>query len=450
MRIRILSLLLAFAAFSGVRPTSAQQPVAPLVGPMTILTRTSDDAVVTHVQAGQMFTGQSKQYVTVEQKRKYNDYASYVRIYNRDGALLYSRPYANRITVDMQTVDFQSDGLDDIVTSSFVCLELECYFDGKLEILKNLGNFTFSSTVVNFGSVVDGLTLVKMKNGHYVIAVIVREPNDIGCSNCISLYDEMGNRLNDYPTPYLTDYREISFALSSGDINGDGDGDLFMDFGDEHIWTAETGLFSIWFGNGQGDFNLFTVNWDLIPEAIYLTNVVNAKVADSDGDGIAEIFILVRYFTYPDNRILKFKWNAATNQLELDQLVTGNLGLALQSLDLVDLDGNGELDVASVAWYNRLIVCNQKQGRFIPCQMYELTGINAEIGAAHGYRTDHQVLWIDRDGDGRKDLVADYINELAIWPTGLAVGLQNPRVAIPFGLHLPILYSDKSTVPLLP
>ena len=177
------------------------------------------------------------------------------------------------------------------------------------------------------------------------------------------------------------------FALASGDIDGDGDKDLFA--------TSTNGDKVVWFKNldGQGNFSepiiiSFTMNY---PMGLSLADIDN----DNDLDLIA--------ISNNDHKIGWFE--------NLDGL--GNFGplrLAgnfeyVQTVDVKDIDGDGDIDIVAggnfkISWLENI----DGLGSFAPEKIISEEAYTESIQAG------------DIDGDGDMDvIVADWPRNMVAW-----------------------------------
>ncbi|MDN3723835.1 T9SS type A sorting domain-containing protein [Aequorivita sp. SDUM287046] len=187
------------------------------------------------------------------------------------------------------------------------------------------------------------------------------------------------------------------FALASGDIDGDGDKDLFA--------TSTKGDKVVWFKNvdGQGNFS----------EPIVITSTMDypmdLAIADIDNDGDLDLVAI-------SNGDHKIAWFENTDGL-------GNFGpltlvatfTYVQTIEAKDIDADGDLDLIAggndkISWFENL----NGLGTFGPEKI-----INTDILSTESVEVD------DIDGDGDMDVImADWPRDIVAWYENLD-GLGN-------------------------
>lgn len=139
-----------------------------------------------------------------------------------------------------------------------------------------------------------------------------------------------GNFGNYQPISTLIDGPTSVYAF---DADGDGDMDVFSTSGTDHKIA--------WYKNidGQGNFGpqqIISTNYDI---PVYITS------GDIDGDGYMDI---ISGNSYQNGSIAWFKNNDGLGNFVEQQILTTDLSFC-KSAVLVDLDGDGDLDIAAVS-----------------------------------------------------------------------------------------------------
>lgn len=89
-----------------------------------------------------------------------------------------------------------------------------------------------------------------------------------------------------YAPPLISDGTDEGFAISVGDMNGDGIPDLLVTGQDAYATTIKS-----YFGVGNGSFTAGALVWKSIPDAAF--DVLNAVLADVNGDHCPDIVDLI-------------------------------------------------------------------------------------------------------------------------------------------------------------
>ena len=211
-----------------------------------------------------------------------------------------------------------------------------------------------------------------------------------------------------------------SLALAAGDLNGDGYPDIFAGgccgwvySGSDNPPLVEPPVDALWLSDGQDGFTLSNQTFDF-----YGTQAI--ALGDLDGDGDLDAFF-GNSFSYMDQT-----GEMVRNQPDTVWLNDGRghfsdsgqrVGESETScLALGDLDGDGDLDAFAgsdtqdVVWLNAGGLQGGNSGEFIP---------GARLGDAELTRS---VELSDLDGDGDLDAFAVYRDHARIWTNNGAAG----------------------------
>lgn len=199
-------------------------------------------------------------------------------------------------------------------------------------------------------------------------------------SNRIDLF------LNDGASPPGWDRRIIAedftraLAVAVCDLNGDGLPDI--------LGGADTAAEVVWWQNNGGDPG----NW---PRHLVDDDVPGAHDVigqDLDGDGDADIVGV----SYEDDLVVWWR-NDGGNPIQWRRLIIGSDFDYPTKVDAADIDGDGDIDVAAVAWNDRQIAWWRNDGGSSPQWTQQII--------SEGFTGAHWVQIADLDGDGRPDVV---------------------------------------------
>ena len=159
---------------------------------------------------------------------------------------------------------------------------------------------------------------------------------------------------------------ELGTSVNTGDLDGDGDLDLFITRTNGHPTEV---LLNDGSGNYSNGDNLGTLN------------VIDAALGDLDGDGDLDAF-MVQWSEQPN-----LVWfNDGNGNFTDSGQTLGNS--ATSRVELADLDNDGDLDAIVVDYYNLPILINDG------------TGIFTEVGMITGSMAANDISIGDLNGDG--------------------------------------------------
>ena len=212
--------------------------------------------------------------------------------------------------------------------------------------------------------------------------------NTVWLNNGLGNFVDSGQRLGNAFTQ----------AVALGDLDGDGDLDVFVTNGDE--WDPQPD--KVWFNDGHGTFSSGTQS---------LGNAVGRDVAlgDLDGDGDLDAFVANGDPAYSGGEPNTVWINNGAGLFSSNGQALG--GATSQGDALGDLDGDGDLD-AFVA------NGNSERGRNEPNEIWlnDGNGRFSDSGQRLGFDISQAVVLGDLDGDG--DLDAFVANGGVEWDAG--------------------------------
>ena len=303
-----------------------------------------------------------------------------LRLLRNDGVGRFADVTATHLpptTVDVDVVslaagDVDGDGDADIV----VGVELG---DGLL--YRNLGNGRFAAPTVlpgAVGSTVTAIQLVDLDRDADLDLVLGRS-SFAGPTDLVLVNDGAGNFTDETAARHPGSAPQPTYALATGDVDGDGDDDLLVAHG--------FGGVLLYHNDGTGRFVAPSVSLLLPPQ----TDARALGLADLDRDGDPDLLV--------GNRLQQNRWlrnhrgrfdDVTPAQMPLDADATAGFGIA-------DFDRDGDLDVfvANTGSQNRLYV-NDGRGRLV-----EL----ASSGVPTALDETSCVVVGDFDRDGDADVV---------------------------------------------
>ena len=253
-------------------------------------------------------------------------------------------------------------------------------FDNRVRLNRDgTGIFPFGSRVILSGSGSRNAALGDLNGDQKLDAVVaIRGPNRVflNTSNAgqFSMIDT-GQTLGDH----------YSFAVALGDLDSDGDLDIFeVNQRDSTIRPAEN---KVWFNDGQGNFSDSGQTLDTDGSA-------DVALGDLDGDGDLDAYVgNILYIAEPDQVWLNDGQGVFTD--------TGQALSAVSSQDVVltDLDGDDDLDVILGSDYHlnpKSIWLNDGSGYF--------------TASGQSFPRATQIALGDIEGDGDLDIYTS-INE---------------------------------------
>jgi len=178
---------------------------------------------------------------------------------------------------------------------------------------------------------------------------------------------------------YLYDIGAYPFSLRTGDIDGDGDMDLYT----SNYFQSST---TILFNDGSGDFaNMFN-NYT----TVYLGSNMpyDSIIEDLDGDGIKDLLTVNRGDTLDPTDTMSVMINDGF--YSFDEMVNYSVGKEPTSAVAFDIDGDGDLDIATTDTGDDTVtvMLNDGKGAFTKAASYTV-----------GDRPQYiNVMDIDKDG----------------------------------------------------
>ena len=253
------------------------------------------------------------------------------------------------------------------------------------------------------------------------------------------------------PAALAADAASEDVAAAFLDADGDGDLDLYVGSGGYAFVAAAPALRDrLYLGDGAG--GLEAAPDGAVPSATESTSAVVA--GDWDGDGDTDLFVGAgvvpgAYGVVPRSALLRNDGRPGAPRLvDVTRSAAPGLDAAgmVTGAALADLDGDGDLDLATAAEWHPLTVWTNGGGRFEPAPIAGTSGLWQGLGAA------------DLDGDGRPDLVGanwglnSRLRASAEGPLRLHVGdfdgngQTDPLLSVPnLGRSLPFALRDALT-----
>lgn len=193
------------------------------------------------------------------------------------------------------------------------------------------------------------------------------------------------------PPLIITTNADYAVSVRAADLDGDGDIDVLSgSINDNKIaWYENT--------DGLGTFGNQQIISSTVPEAAAI------RTADMDGDGDLDVIAGAN----SGNEIFWFENLNSQGSFGSQQIITSDV-LFPESIDVIDLDGDGDIDVLSASWGDDKIAWYENmdgQGNFGPQQI-----ISIDVSAAQG------VFATDIDGDGDMDVISSsYGDDKVAW-----------------------------------
>lgn len=164
------------------------------------------------------------------------------------------------------------------------------------------------------------------------------------------------------------------WSLAVGDINGDGKADIMVtNFnGAGNTWDATHGAYTVLLGNGDGTFQAAQTTY-LSQGTSYLA------IGDVNGDGKPDLIISSCCETNNDGQVAVLLGNGdGTFRSPVTYDSGAGAGGVGGSVALLDLSGNGKLDIVTVNWGGSVaVLMGNGDGTFQPAVTYPV-GYNAE------------------------------------------------------------------------
>ncbi len=294
--------------------------------------------------------------------------------------------------------DFNGDGLLDIASHDYHG-ENNSTDEHDLIIYINRGDRTFSIT--------RGITNATLPSASYRIETIyegdVDGDGDLDLVTYNSALNQSHLHVNDgngiFTPQYagdLTEYGRGGINPAWGDVDGDGDLDIFSTY-EPSLFSAESRQLKILINNGLGIFT------DNTPSNLTTySNIYGHTWGDVNQDGLIDLI----FSSNTANKVYLNQGNLVFTEIHGGDFFTESIPSG--DLQLGDMDMDGDLD---------LVLAYSLQDTVISNQVYEnngygvFTNVTASDLAADAIRTSHDIAWGDVDSDGDLDLaVANYSN----------------------------------------
>lgn len=328
---------------------------------------------------------------------------------------------------DLYTADIDNDGDLDVVTAASIINTIAWYENDGTE------QPTFIRHVVT-------------NTADFATAVFVGDLDNDGDLDILSAsaeddtiawYENDGATTPSFTKIVVSNIADFATSVTVGDMDGDGDLDILSAslFDDVVAWyendgaadptftrivitTATNGAYTLAVGDmeGDGDLDIFstsryddTVSWfendggidPLFTERIISTSVNNAtdvSFGDLDGDGDYDIAASSR----DDDTIAWFENNGGSNPT-FTKIVLTNAADGARRVSIVDIDGDGDLDIFAVSNYDDTVSWFENDGAIAPSFTEQVVTHSAD--GANGISVG------DIDGDGDLDMFLASTND---------------------------------------
>ena len=281
----------------------------------------------------------------------------------------------------------------DFVTAVFVG---DLDNDGDLDILSASAEDDTIAWYENDGAATPSFTKIVVSNtADFATSVTVGDMDGDGDLDILSasLFDDVvawyendGAADPTFTRIVITTATNGAYTLAVGDMEGDGDLDIFS--------TSRYDDTVSWFENDGGIDPLFT-------ERIISTSVNNAtdvSFGDLDGDGDYDIAASSR----DDDTIAWFENNGGSTPT-FTKIVLTNAADGARRVSIVDIDGDGDLDIFAVSNYDDTVSWFENDGAIAPSFTEQVVTHSAD--GANGISVG------DVDGDGDLDLFLASTND---------------------------------------
>lgn len=271
--------------------------------------------------------------------------------------------------------------------------------DGDLDILSASASDDTIAWYENDGATTPSFTKIVVSNtADFATSVTVGDMDGDGDLDILSasLFDDVvawyendGAADPTFTRIVITTATNGAYTLAVGDMEGDGDLDIFS--------TSRYDDTVSWFENDGGIDPIFT-------ERIISTSVNNAtdvSFGDLDGDGDYDIAASSR----DDDTIAWFENNGGTNPT-FTKVVLTNAADGARRVSIVDIDSDGDLDILAVSNYDDTVSWFENDGAIAPSFTEQVVTHSAD--GANGISVG------DVDGDGDLDLFLASTNDNTI------------------------------------
>lgn len=289
---------------------------------------------------------------------------------------------------DMLTIDFDSDGDQDLIPTDRL--------SGRLKLFFNSSGDLSQKVYIDYPQYQNNCIVSGDLDGDGDQEVITAG-ND---SAQLFINRNIGNKTFDYQDKIADVYG--CYALELFDPDNDGDLDL--------ISTAYSTGELVWYEN-DGSGNLSPPN--IISSTA--NHIREAYPSDVDGDGLTDIL----FGTYVTNKVAWVK-NLGSGMWSSEILISTDHN-AVNSIIAVDLDNDGDEDIAVVSLNDDKIVWYENLGG--PFGPQQIISTNSD-GPKEIYASD-------LDGDGDRDLVVvSYFDDKVVWFENNGSGSFSPEIII--------------------
>ena len=213
----------------------------------------------------------------------------------------------------------------------------------------------------------------------------------------IAWFENNGSNGLSWTNHFLFPYKDPN-SVKAADIDGDGDIDV--------LWAALGDGSIVWYENKIGDGSL----WELRLISANANRVESISTADVDGDG--DLDVLAASTT--DNKIAWFENVAGDGSIWTEHVISTDL-FDPRSVYAADIDGDGDLDVlAALYLFNRSGPTTDKITWFENLQGDGLSWVGHVVPNSTNSSTSINAM--DIDGDGDIDIMsASYFDDKIAW-----------------------------------